>query len=128
MLSFSQLVNYSITQWQNVIICAIYALHAAMIVTGNANRGQNILHVVYILWYCSIIYLMLHNPIITFVLILSHCTGGSYCIGLAFSLRFSCPLTLTISSTSICCSRFSGSPPCRKLRALGLTIYHISFF
>lgn len=33
----------------NVIICAIYALHAVMIVTGNANRGQNIPHVVYVM-------------------------------------------------------------------------------
>lgn len=36
-------------------------------------------------------------------------------------------LTLTISSPSICCSRFSGSLTYRKLRALGLTIYTFPF-
>lgn len=52
-----------------------------------------ICHVVYVLWYCFIIFLILRNPNITFVLVLSHWKGLWFILHHSGSLcaRLSCP-------------------------------------
>lgn len=115
-----------------------------MIITGNGNRGYNMLqHRWYVCVYgevyngstiqehCYVLFLILCSHNIRFVWVLSdHPKGALIHAALVWISPCSSFLSLTsiISSLSICGSRFSGNTTCRKLRALGLAIYHISLF
>lgn len=81
--------------------------------------------------HCYIRFLILCSHNIRFIWVLSDQPKGalthSALVWISLCSSF-LSLTLIISSPSICGSRFSGNTTGRKLRALGLTIYHISLF